>query len=206
MKLPPEIKQKAMDVLNFLLKKRDRHPKVTSKPIEKHIETTNRFEHRRKSKFSEKAQRIAMARADVVRVYRQEVRKAPQGRKVAAQIAFVNAFNKGTYAKLYADLGKPVSRATIARWAAVMKESADPWDLKPKWGRHRRGRTKLTVEQKHCLQYAAIHQQCLAEAVRHARKLMREQGVPDTLSEATYLRFLKRWREQHSAPGSNKIN
>jgi hypothetical protein len=150
---------------------------------------------------SEKSKAIAQARADFVRLYNEAKRGAGLGRKMAAGADFIKAYKLRAWPELYAVLKHKVSLSTAARWAAVINKSGDPWDLVPKHGEHRKGKTKMTAEQERCLREAALlHPEWYkTEVVRAAKKMMAKQGVRDNCHEATYLRYLKKWCELFSA-------
>jgi|GEM_PF-6680856 hypothetical protein len=194
--LPPEIQQKAIDILEFLLEKRGMQSASSLKSNAKEIPISSNLKQEVKSKFFEKARRIAMARADLVRLYCQAMARAPQGLKCLIQKEFLAAYHEGKYPELYAKLG-PTSRATIWRWKQKLEQTGNPLALSPRWGEHQRGHTKISEEQAKCLRAAGLKHQTMAKAIRQAKKIMRDRGVPDNLHEATYLRFLKRFRESH---------
>jgi len=191
--LPPEIQQKAIDILEFLFEKRVTQTESPSNPEANKIPILSSLDQGVKSKIPKKGLRIAIAKSDLVRLYLKKTSMAPQGLKGQAQREFLQAYNLGEYPELYAELG-PKSFATIERWKLKWEKKGDPLDLLPRWGEHMRGKTKVSEAQAKCLLSAALKHQRPAAAIPQARKLMREQGVPDTLHKDTYRRFLKRYR------------
>jgi hypothetical protein len=196
-KLPREIQQNFVNILEFIFQKSSRQPHCTPK-LKQRILSDAPPIYRRPS---EKSKRIAQARADFVRLYNKARREAGLGRKMAAGADFIKAYKLGNWPELYANLRHKVSLSTAARWAAVIGKSGDPWDLVPKHGEHRLGKTKRTPEQERCLREAALSYSDwpMIEVVRQAKKMMLEKGVNDNCSNATYRRYLKKWRKLNSA-------
>lgn len=194
--LPPEIQQKAIDILEFLLENRVTQPESPSNSEAKKIPILSSPEQGVKSKIPKKDLRIAMARADLVQLYLQKAAMAPPGLKCQTKRKFLYAYNLGEYPELLPELGT-ISFSTIERWKRKLEQSGDPLALLPHWGEHLRGKTKVSEAQAKCLLAAAQKHRRPEVAIRQARKLMRAQGVPDTLNDSTYRRFIKRCRERH---------
>lgn len=197
--MPPEIQKKARDVLEFLLQKRIQHPKSP----QKQIASCPSLEIDGKSNFS-KARRIALARSELLRLYRKTVANALSGEKEQAKKKFLWDYNTGYFPQIYAILGK-TSRSSVELWNRKLRKTGDVWNLMPRWGQHRKNKTKVTPEQQHCLKDAStlFQNRPLAVMVRIAKKRMVDQGVDDTCSEQTYKRFLERWRKRHFETKNN---
>jgi hypothetical protein len=189
-KLPREIQQNFVNILEFIFQKSSRQAHPKSK-LEKQILSAAPPIYRDPS---EKSKRIGQARADFVRLYNRARREAGLGRKMKAGADFIKTYKMGTWPELYAILKHKVSLSTAARWAAVIGKSGDPSDLAPKHGEHRRGKIKMTPEQELCLREAAlIHPDWpMTEVVRAAQKMMAAKGIKDNLHQATHLRYLRR--------------
>lgn len=195
--LPREIQQYFVNILEFIIRKGAQED-LSAPKSEPRIPTVAPPIHYGPSG---KSKAIAQARANFVRLYNEARRGAELGRKMAAGADFIKTYKLGAWPELYAVLKHKVSLSTAARWAAAINKSGDPWDIAPKHGEHRIGKTKGTPEQERCLQEVALlHPDWYkTEVVRAARKMMAEQGVRDDCHEATYLRYLKQWLKLHSA-------
>jgi hypothetical protein len=185
--MPPEIQQKAADVLEFLLQERYRQTQSFTKPV-----TESSFKRGGKSKFTERRRCIAHARAELVRLYRQEAALVPKGKKMAAKKKFIQDYNRGYYPQIY-DILQKTSLPTIERWNRTLRKTGDPLDLTPRWGEHRRGKTGISLAQKLILLTLAKRENGLSmrERARTALKMMDAQGVQHKLCLRTYERFLK---------------
>jgi putative transposase len=144
------------------------------------------------------ALKLALARADLVRLFNQGARRAEPGRVMAAKTELLQSYNLGAWPHLFAELGK-VSLATLERWAKAMHRSGDPLDLVPHWGAHRRGRRSIGLEAGKIMLAVALHPNRLHlnEVVRIGRRILAQRGIEDGLSDATYLRFLKEFRDNN---------
>jgi hypothetical protein len=192
--MPPEIQQKAADVLEFLLQKRIWQPQYYPKAV-----APDTFLRKgEKSNITEKAKRIALARAELLRLYRRAAAQVPEGKKCAAKRKFVHFYNLGYFPQIYAIL-KNTSLPTVERWNRKLRKTGDPFDLAPQWGKHRKDKTKLTPEQQRCLLATdpLPHDRPVEEAVRIAKDIMKTQGLGDTCSDKTYIRFLKKMRSSN---------
>ena len=144
------------------------------------------------------ALKLALLRADLVRLFAAAVRGAEAGKVGAAKADFLQTYNLGAWAQLYVELGT-LSLATLERWAKAMRKSGDPLDLVPHWGEHRLGKRSVSPEAGQVMLAVALHPNRLHlnEVVRLGRKIMGQRGISDGLSDATYLRFLKDFRDRH---------
>lgn len=136
----------------------------------------------------------ALAKADLLRLYRQNLKRAPWGKKGIARTQFMTAYNSGiAYQNLYEILGK-VSWKTIEGWKQSVK-SGDTLNLADRRGYYKRGRCELSDEQTDILLRCALHpnKPLISEAIRMACSIMNTRGIENGYSDATYRRWLEKW-------------
>ena len=148
------------------------------------------------------ALKLALARPDLVRLFRQAARQAPPGPLMAARREFLATYNPGAWPLQFAALGT-VSLATAARWARAIRTRGDPLGLVTQWGRPRRGQTSMSPEAGRLLLATALNPNRLRlkEVVRLSRRVMDPRGIEDGCSHVTYLRFLKDFRDRNFGHG-----
>lgn len=140
-----------------------------------------------------------MAKADLLRLYTQAMRRARHGQKAGARKAFVAAYNSGLMLpELFAQLGQ-VKWQTIEGWKRAVKEGGDTMVLSDRRGYHRRGQTLITDDQAEIILACVLHpnRPLVSEAVRMAKTIMAQKGIPNGYSESTYRRWLETWKEEN---------
>lgn len=139
-------------------------------------------------------------KAALLALYNRALASAGWGNKVPARIEFEQAYNSGlTWPHLYQQLG-PVSWKTIESWSVkVRKHNNDCFFLADKRGAHLRGKCGLTEEQTNIFLRCVLrpNKPRISEAFRVAKAVMRQQGIDNTHSEATYRRWLHHWKERN---------
>ncbi|GAB4287135.1 MAG: hypothetical protein Kow0098_03240 [Ignavibacteriaceae bacterium] len=144
----------------------------------------------------DKEEKVALARVDVVREYLNYV-NAGDGTKLQRQQSFVRAFNNGAFLMLQEKIGK-ISRGTVERWKKTWLDSnKDYRALAPKYKIKKS--TSVTTEQADILIKLALHpnKTLISEVVRNAMEIIEVKGIGKLLSEATYRRFLERWKAKN---------
>lgn len=139
-------------------------------------------------------------KAALLALYNRTLAATGWGDKVKARQEFESAYNSGlAWPQLFALLG-PVSWKTIESWAIKTKRHHnDCFYLADRRGSHRRGLCGLTDEQ------SAIFLRCvlrpnkprISESYRVAQAVMHQKGIANGHSEATYRRWLHRWKSTH---------
>ncbi|MEW6263357.1 MAG: Mu transposase C-terminal domain-containing protein [Thermodesulfobacteriota bacterium] len=145
--------------------------------------------------------KVALARADLIRAYLEEKRRtkaAGQSMTQAAR-AWLEAYNTGVpMPNVYAVLGRR-SFSTVEAWARTFRTGLkDFTDLSPRWG-VRRGSSKLTENEKSVLLDFVRHENKLVitEVIRWTKKVLAHQSLPSPSSEATMRRFVLAWKSRH---------
>jgi putative transposase len=141
-------------------------------------------------------ERSAHYKAALVKLYLQALSAAPWGKKDRARETFMVGYNSGAaYPELYKELGE-VSWKTIEGWKAKLKKSdGNRLPLADRRGKKKGARTITPLQAQVIL--AIVRQpkgksRPKSEIIRISRDIMRHKGI-DTLSEATYRRFLDDW-------------
>ena len=145
---------------------------------------------------SRQSQQKALAKADLLRLYMQALKKAAWGKKNPARETFVLAYNSGmAWPRLYEVLG-PVSWKTIEGWKRQVKRSADPMRLADRRGTHRAGESLISDVQEKILLRCLLHpnRPLIAEAIRMAKAVMDQKGIENGYSESTYRRWVHDWK------------
>lgn len=144
---------------------------------------------REKKNLTEEQMKKALARADLVHLYRaySEKIKRPRNR-VKAKREFVELYNQaehGTYPALFQIVGT-ISFKTIERWDILLKlNNEDPTCLADLRGTHRRDKHRISKEQIRILTSCALNpnQPKKSEVIRAARERMEAEGIPCLLSD-----------------------
>jgi len=141
----------------------------------------------------------ARARFDLVELFDKHVGKRPRGGRTEAGKEFIRAYNTGdSLPQIYEIVGK-TSYQTVMRWRKIIRRGGTFFDLADRRGEHRFGQLTLTEEQVGILLRFALHPNRLSrsEAIRWARLTMRHRGIPCPQSDATFYRFLNRFRQYY---------
>lgn len=144
----------------------------------------------------------ALYKADLLRLYVQALERAPWGRKNETRDSFMEAYNSGlAWPDLFAELGS-LSWKTIEGWKRVMDaHNNDCFVLIDRRGVHRRDATTLAEEQSDVLLRCALRPNApkISEAIRTAKAILQHKGLGIGPSDATYRRWLDKWRETNHA-------
>lgn len=150
--------------------------------------------------LNERERQEALHKADLLRLYTKALADAPWGKRISARTEFIAAYNSGiSWPNLFKEIG-PVSWKTLEAWSVkVKKNNNDCFHLVDLRGRHLRGTCKLSSEQTDIfLRYILRpNKPLIAEAYRVATAIMKQKGIANTHSEATYRRFIDRWKSLH---------
>lgn len=143
-------------------------------------------------------QKAAYQKAALLRLYLQAVTSAAWGKKDAARESFIIAYNAGVLApELYQALGPLGSWKTIEGWKGIIKKSGgNALRLADRRGHVKKGQRSITSDHVRII-LAVVRQpkgksRPKSEIIDQARKAMRLVGL-DTLSAATYRRWLEEW-------------
>ena len=135
-------------------------------------------------------------KAALVKLYMQAMSKAPWGKKEQTRESFMIGYNSGAaYPDLYKELGE-LSWKTIEGWKTRLKKSdGNTMKLADRRGK-KKGERNVTPLQAQII-LAIVRQpkgksRPKSEILRISRDIMRQKGI-DTLSDATYRRFLNDW-------------
>lgn len=138
----------------------------------------------------------ANLKSSLVQLYMQALSTAPWGTKEQTRESFMIGYNSGfSYPDLYKELGE-LSWKTIEGWKTKLKKSGgNSLKLADKRGK-KRGKRTITPDQAASI-LAVVRQpkgkgRPKSEIIRLARYIMKQKGI-DSLSEATYRRFLNDW-------------
>ncbi len=140
----------------------------------------------------------ALAKSDLLRLYLQNLKRAPWGKKAIARAQFMKAYRSGiAYPHLFEIMGK-VSWQTIEGWKQIVKTSTkkgDTLQLADRRGYTKRGKYELSDEQTDILLRCALHpnKPLISEAIRMACAIMNTRGIRNGYSDATYRRWLEKW-------------
>ncbi|MBW2606106.1 MAG: transposase [Deltaproteobacteria bacterium] len=136
-----------------------------------------------------------MAKADLLSLYMQAIKRAEHGRKIHTRDEFMRAYNSGiAYPKLFKLVGK-VSWKTIEGWKVRIKITKETFNLCDRRGFCKRKQRILTDQQKDILLKCALHpnKPLISEAIRMAWAIMHTKGIPNGHSASTYRRWLQDW-------------
>jgi putative transposase len=145
--------------------------------------------------------KVALARADLLRVYLQEKAQARTRGKSVIEAAddLLTAYNTGhLLPETFQTLGT-VARPTIEAWAKAWRDSGHDYTaLAPRWG-NRKGQRKVTADEFNVLLSFALHPNRLriSEAVRVTKVALGRRATPSPSSPDTLRRALVDWRKNH---------
>ncbi len=135
-------------------------------------------------------------KASLVKLYLQELSTAPWGKKNQVRDDFMVGYNSGAaYPDLYKELGD-LSWKTIEGWKNKLKKNDG--NILPLADRRGKKKGKRSVSPEQAAIILAIVRQPKgksrpkSEIIRISREIMYQKGL-DTLSDATYRRFLNDW-------------
>ena len=141
---------------------------------------------------------LAAAKSDLLALYLKRIKSARHGKKQKAREDFATAYNSGAaWPELYEKIG-PVSWKTLEAWKKMVDQAGgDITVLADHRGYVKRGNTELSPEAKQLLIRCALspNRPHISEAIRTARAVMAAKGIKNGLSDATYRRFLRDWRD-----------
>jgi putative transposase len=142
--------------------------------------------------LDEKRRTVALAKADLVALYLDWLRKAPEGKRTAARDQFALAYEAGAWPKLREVLGR-VSWKTVEAWKLALEKVKSPAALADRRGLARKGRTLLTRDALEILVAQAVHpnKPNVCEILRRARTVMTARGVVCELSDRQLRRALE---------------
>ncbi|MCS7285416.1 MAG: helix-turn-helix domain-containing protein, partial [Hydrogenobacter thermophilus] len=147
-------------------------------------------------KVPEKHKKIALARLDLVRLWRQF--RQGEGKKTEADRVFIEAYNKGSLApNIYEILGE-VSAKTLYRWIDALEGSEDYTKLIPKWNPGSNG-YKLTKEEESAVLRFLLDPKKIkiGKAIKLAKFYLTQKGIPSEAHPITFRRFIEKWKSQN---------
>ncbi|WP_236890896.1 Mu transposase C-terminal domain-containing protein [Desulfoluna limicola] len=137
----------------------------------------------------------ALAKADLVRLYKGAGEAAAWGRKKEARAIFLESYNTGiSHPELFKHLGA-VSEPSLKRWERNARNNGLS-SLADNRGYWKRGQRAVTDEEGMALLRLALNpnRPRLSEVIRLCRNVMNEMGMPMTRSEDTYRRWINTWK------------
>jgi putative transposase len=146
--------------------------------------------------------RVALARADLVRLYQDAVYKNGGGRYGTAMLAkknFVADYNTGLpYPTLFSIL-KTTSWQTLERWSACMRNHGGLHMLADRRGDALRGRSAVNPDAARILLLLCLRPTApkIASCVRQARRIWAEKGIEDGLCDYTYYKWIMDWQSRN---------
>jgi putative transposase len=148
--------------------------------------------------ISERKERGALAKVDLVRIYADWLARG-RGGKMAARKSFAAAYESGAWPTLRHILGA-VSWQTVERWQAAIEERGQLAALVDQRGGHNRGASSISEEHAQILLGKALHpnQPHISEVLRRAVWEMERRGLP-VPSERTMRRYIETWIAEHYA-------
>ncbi|MBA3028945.1 MAG: DDE-type integrase/transposase/recombinase [Desulfobacteraceae bacterium] len=151
--------------------------------------------------LSERQNRVALARADLVRLYLMEKKKAKAERKSKTLAAedFIAGYNTGLmFPALFETLGQ-TSVKTVERWALAFKRANHDYTVIADNYGNRRGECKITQEEVNAALSFALHPNRLkpAQIARMTKLALSKRQIPSTSSASTITRFLDTWSRDH---------
>lgn len=137
----------------------------------------------------------ALAKADLVSLYVDWLKKAKTGTKAAARENFVLAYQGGAWPRLLEILGPSVSWQSIERWKVSLRRRGSVVSLVDRRGEHNVERRVMTETHVEILLRAVLlpNAPTISSAVRMAVPTMQAGGLIPP-SEATMRRFLHHWQ------------
>ena len=145
--------------------------------------------------------RIALARADLVRLYLKEKERAKEARESVTEAAklYVKGYNTGQlHPGLFDTLGK-TSFQSVETWVRTFRRSGfDYAALAPAWG-NRRGSRKVSDEEFNLALSFWLHPNRLrlSEVTRLTKLSLQKRGLVSPSHEDTIRRALSDWKKTH---------
>lgn len=151
--------------------------------------------------LSEEENRVALARADLIRAYMKGKDKAKSAKQsvVKAGMVFIQGYNTGhLLPKVFEVLGK-TSFQTVQTWIKKWLDSdCDYTALATQYG-NRKGQRKVTEDEFNSALSFALHPNRLriTEITRLTKMSLQRRGIPTPSHEATIRRALEDWRDTY---------
>lgn len=151
--------------------------------------------------LSDQQNRIALARADLVRAYINEKKRAKSKKQSVVQASedFIAGYNTGLLLpQVFKVLGE-VAVKTVETWVRKFrKNNYDYTALAPNWG-NRRGQRKVTPDEFNTALTFCLHPNRLrvSEAVRLTKIALRRRGMDSPSSDATIRRAIHDWKSRN---------
>lgn len=150
--------------------------------------------------LSDQQNRIALARADLIRLYLEEKTRAKSNKEsvVEAGKLFIKGYNTGLLPKVFGILGA-TSKQTVEAWVKKFRDANyDYAVLAPQYG-NRLGQRKVTDSEFNTMLSFALHPNRLriAEVARLTKTSLRKRQIPSPSSKDTLRRSLKDWQKTH---------
>jgi putative transposase len=173
---------------------------IQTQAMQEYAEQESQIAERRQvlDDLPEKKRKVALAKADLVRLYAEALARAPKKGKVQARAEFARAYNAGAWQQLYEILGER-SWQTIERWKTEVKRNGDPYLLSDKRGQWKKGVSSLSDKQTEVILKCVMrpNQPNLSESIRMAQAACRHLEIESLPSEATIRRYLKKVYAEH---------
>lgn len=146
--------------------------------------------------LTDRQEKAALARIDLINLYI-GYQRSNEGNFLDKQFEFVRAYNNKVFPTLYSKIGK-TSRGTLERWKKnYFSSGKDYRSLAPKYQLEKT--TSVTPQQADVLIKLVLNpnRPLLSEVIRTATELFRVRGEANVLAEATYRRWLERWKRNN---------
>ena len=145
--------------------------------------------------------RIALARADLIRALLEEEARAKKENRsvVQAKKLYIKGYNTGQLLPGVFEILGPVALPTVYSWIKTFRAANyDYVAIAPQWG-NRKGDRKVTDEEFNALLSFALHPNRLriTEAVRLTKVALVRRAASSPSSEATLRRAIEDWRAQN---------
>lgn len=152
-------------------------------------------EKEKKMEVNEKVKRIALAKLDLIRMWK-EYREGAK-KKTEADKEFIKAYNSGKIAqRIYQILGK-VSIRSLYRWHAELEGSEDYTRLIPQWNSGEKRETLTEIEKNIFMGFLLDPKKVsIGEAIRLTKYILQKRGIT-ARSCSTYRRFAERFKQKH---------
>jgi putative transposase len=150
---------------------------------------------RRTLSLDARRQRLALNRADLLRLYLNW--QGRHGATIKAKEEFLLAYRGGVWPEVLAALGPKISWKTLERWKLIQERAESVLALADKRGLAHRGRSMLTDAHREVLLGLAMDPKApaISSVVREARAIFKGRGLPEP-SEATLRRYLDAYMSQ----------
>jgi len=151
--------------------------------------------------LTDRQNKIALARADLVRAYLAEKKRAKSKKHSVGKSAksFIAGYNTGLLLpNIFKVLGKTAVK-TVETWVRTFrKNNYDYTVLATNYG-NRKGQRKVTQDEINTALSFCLHPNRLriAEAVRLTRIALRRRQIPSPSSDATIRRVIEDWKKTH---------